>query len=289
MLADVPAHLKIFDMKYSGVGLTWKYFHDNDILSKNSLHGSDPLPEFLRYIQDRDLWTFTLSNTEPFTTYFDRVERNFNIWKTYLDSKYSKVVDRAITIGKFWLEHKNILMKELVRGHRVIHEIDGIYRIVLYCNSPILKSELGSYAFTAYPECDFSAIWHYNMEHNVSHFSLRSTADRVNVSVIAEKMGGGGHPAASGIQLEGACPQLPVKTYPNTSLSSEDVVTDHKLIEAIHDGMKAMDGTLRVECFETAWLQPKFIALLKRKFPTYDRLTFKTLAGDVYDVGINIA
>jgi len=127
------------------------------------------------------------------------------------------------------------------------------------------------------------------MEHNVSHFSLRSTADRVNVSVIAEKMGGGGHPAASGIQLEGACPQLPVKTYPNTSLSSEDVVYWPQTYRSYSRWYESNGWYSEGRVLRNCMAATKVHCAIKAQVPTYDRLTFKTLAGDVYDVGINIA
>ena len=48
-----------FDMNKSGVGITWEYFH-----------GSEEMPKFLLCIQDRDIWTNKIQESNSFCTGF---------------------------------------------------------------------------------------------------------------------------------------------------------------------------------------------------------------------------
>jgi hypothetical protein len=71
--------LQKFDLSECGATLTWKHFSPND-----------PIPAFLKYVKDRDLWNFDLpyseeiheavSNLKYQSGSFDRIERTFAIF-----------------------------------------------------------------------------------------------------------------------------------------------------------------------------------------------------------------
>jgi hypothetical protein len=63
-----------------------------------------------------------------------------------------------------------------------------------------IVSELGN-ALSSRPQCDFAILWNYDHINEKYNVSMRST-DKVDVSVICKKFGGGGHPNASGCKLE---------------------------------------------------------------------------------------
>ena len=78
-LADLPfAH---FDMNKSGAVLAWEYFHPNR-----------PIPVLLKYVQDYDLWTKELINTEENKAWRGSFNRTFERWQTM-----DLIVSRGVT------------------------------------------------------------------------------------------------------------------------------------------------------------------------------------------------
>ena len=53
------------------------------------------------------------------------------------------------------------------------------------------------------PDCDFAMIWYYDHEDRDIKVSLRAFHEKVDVSEIAKKFGGGGHKKAAGFRLPG--------------------------------------------------------------------------------------
>ncbi len=204
-LKNIPSELKIFDMKRSGVGITWDFFYPND-----------NMPKFLAHIQDRDIWAYRLSETNEFVAYFYEQKYDFSIWETYLEDS---MVESAIETGRQWLIYKDIIVSKAVnRSSYIIQEINQKYYIVLYSNSCDFKSDIGNKLFNKIPFADFSCVWDYNLSRNKSYYSLRSTDDRLDVSLIAKNFGGGGHRNASGCEFDGSTGCLPYTVIPNNGI-----------------------------------------------------------------------
>lgn len=249
-LKNIPTDLKIFDMSRSGVGITWDYFYPET-----------PIPKFLAYIQDRDIWTYKLPKTSEFITFFYEQEFNFEQWEKYL---LEENVDLAIHTGTAWIEYQKILIDKIIkRTTYVIQEINNKYAIVLYCNSPELKSDIGNKVFNKYPIGDFSAIWDYNLYKNQTSYSLRSTNDRFDVSAIAKIFGGGGHRNASGLMVEGMTGYLPFKMIPDHGLLSV-LCHSTKGKFLMHDE-EITFTLLKVNEIISEWMEEKYLDLIKRK------------------------
>src|SRR5579872_2420329 len=200
-LVHIPSNLKVFDMKRSGCGITWDTFFP-----------LEPLPRFLAYIQDRDLYSRKLTETSEFVAYFYDQEFDFVQWEEYmLDNK----VDEAIAKGKTILAYQKIVIDRLVnRASYFMQKVpnDGKIQIILYVNCPEFKSDIGNALMEKYPFGDFAVVWDYNAYRDQTAVSLRSIDTKSDVSVIAKKLGGGGHRNASGVTLSGIHGVLPFET-----------------------------------------------------------------------------
>lgn len=266
-LSYIYPELKIFDMKKSGVGITWEYFYDN----------SQSIPKFLDHIQDRDIWANQLANTNEFVTYFYQQEMNFDLWDTYLQPEN---VDSAIAKGSAWIEYQNIMIDRIMRkASYIIQEIDGEPRIVVYSNSTDLKSDIGNKLFNKIPIADFSVVWDYDIWKNQTVISLRSTNDRLDVSVIAKKFGGGGHRNASGLAYEGCQPILKF-----------DRIEDPGILELMLNGKNntLMIGSnlisyvmFDVKEVRPIWLENKYLTLLKKKMNVHSFIVFRSVSENV--------
>jgi oligoribonuclease NrnB/cAMP/cGMP phosphodiesterase (DHH superfamily) len=172
-----------FDMTKSGAMLTWEYFHP----------GKEP-PKFIKYIQDRDLWKWELEYSKEFSAAFDMVPFEFEEFEKFEDDS---VFDDAVRRGSYILAYSKTVIKKVCEkaSRRRYSGMD-----VLVVNSSHWMSEIGA---RLSPDCDFAVIWYYDHEDRMIKVSLRSFHDRIDVSEIAKRFGGGGHKKASGFQLSG--------------------------------------------------------------------------------------
>ncbi|XWV24767.1 DHH family phosphohydrolase-like protein [Tupanvirus deep ocean] len=258
---DFPSSLKIFDMNRSGAGITWDYFFPDQ-----------PIPKFLAHIQDRDIWTKKYSETSEFVAFFYEQEFDFDLWEKYLDDA---MVKKAIETGRSWLEYQKVIIDKVIKKTSyVIQEINGQYSVVLYCNCPELKSDIGNLVFKALPIGDFSCVWDYNLYTDQTNYSFRSTDDRYDVSAIASKFGGGGHRNASGAIFSGVVGCLPFNK-----------IEDPGLLQLLLYGTKGkidFAGTensyvlFKVKEIREEWVKPGYMDLIKRKSKDCNLIVFET-------------
>ena len=215
-LREIDDKYKIFDMNHSGAMLTWYYFFPEIIP-----------PLLIEYVQDRDIWTKKLPNTDDFASWFFTLPFDFKEYEKYLDDNVllEMIKIKGISFG----ELNNYYTKEAV-DHAIpkFCKIKGKYYFVAYVNSTICKSDIGNKIFDKYPLIDFATVYSIDDYNNSTSFSLRSTDKHADVSKIAFSLGGGGHKCASGIRLDYVTNQLPEKTYDNGQL--------YKLLDKIYFG-----------------------------------------------------
>ncbi|XWV26010.1 DHH family phosphohydrolase-like protein [Tupanvirus soda lake] len=259
--AEFPASLKIFDMNRSGAGITWDYFFSDQ-----------PIPKFLAYIQDRDIWTKKYPETSEFVAFFYEQDFDFELWEKYLDDA---MVNKAIDTGRSWLEYQKVIINKIIKKTSyVIQEINGQYSVVLYCNSSELRSDIGNMVFKELPIGDFSCVWDYNLYTDQTNYSLRSTNDRYDVSAIASKFGGGGHRNASGVMFSGMVGCLPFNK-----------IEDPGVLQLLLHGTKGnIDFAetensfvlFKVKEIREEWLKPDYFDLIKRKTQDCNFIVFET-------------
>ncbi len=170
-----------FDMTKSGAMLSWEFFHP----------GKEP-PKFIRYIQDRDLWTWELEYSKEFSAAFDMVPFEFEEFEKFEDDS---VFDDACKRGSYILAYSKTVVKKVCEK-ATSRKLGG--KDVMVVNASHWMSEIGA---RLAPDCDFAMIWYWDHEDKHTKVSLRAFHDAVDVSEIAKQFGGGGHKKASGFQL----------------------------------------------------------------------------------------
>ena len=171
----------IFDMSKSGATLAWEFFHPGK-----------EAPKFIQYITDRDLWKWELPYSKEFSAAFDMVPFEFEEFEKFEDDS---VFDDAVKRGSYILAYSKTVVKK-VCDKAAARKIDG--KDVLVVNSSHWMSEIGA---RLAPDCDFAMIWYYDHNDKVIKVSLRAFHDKIDVSEVSKKYGGGGHKKAAGFVL----------------------------------------------------------------------------------------
>lgn len=191
---DRPPILAWFDMNQSGAVMAWKFAQPG----RN-------VPEFLRYIEDRDLWHFTRGDaTRQFSAALKCYDQNFDVWDKLADpGETAKLVQEGAGILRAHRANlKNILndsyMTEIAGHHVPTVNIHGLF-----------ASDIGNLLLTKYPDAPFSATWSRDKNGAVK-YSLRSEDLRMDVSAIAASFGGGGHRNAAGFSVPDEFDMVPI-------------------------------------------------------------------------------
>lgn len=172
----IAAH---FDMDHSGARMAWDFCFPGE-----------PVPPLIDHIEDRDLWRFRMMTTHAVSAALRTYDHDFGLWDE-LD------VPSLIAEGTVVLRghQKNV---QAFIANRYWDEIGGVrvpvvnvpYHYASDCADAMLRAE---------PDAPFCASWFKRADGKVQ-FSLRSRDDRMDVSEIAKKFGGGGHRNAAGFE-----------------------------------------------------------------------------------------
>ena len=169
----------VFDMERSGAMMAWDHFKP---------WGTTGL-EFIRYIQDRDLWKKELVGSEAFTMGLRSYPQDLDLWQKFFKDGPMDLIQEGITVLRYYRQ-----LVEQVKSIAFEAEIDGIK--VPVCNSSFaLASDVAGELAEGKP---FAAVFYDTPDGYV--YSLRSRGDGMDVSQIAIKFGGGGHKNASGFK-----------------------------------------------------------------------------------------
>lgn len=200
-LKEIDDKYKIFHMNYSGAMLTWYYFFPEV---------SPPL--MIQYIQDRDIWTKKLPNTDDFASWFYTLPFDFKEYDKYLDDNLlmEMINTRGISFGELNNYYTEQAVEYCVPK---FSKIKDKFYFVGYVNSTICKSDIGNKIFDRFPFIDFSAVYSISDTTDSTSFSLRSTIKHADVSEIASSLGGGGHACASGLKVNYVTNHLPGEVY----------------------------------------------------------------------------
>lgn len=182
-LKDFPG--AIFDMNHSGACLAWRYFHPET---------HDPL--FVRYIEDRDLWRFQLPKSREVSAYIQSFDYSFSAWNE-LHDQISNDLDGYLTgpvrEGTAILRAKEQMVKQMA-DNAVVKSVGG-YEVPV-ANATCYFSEVGEELCIRNPEKPFAAYYLDRKDGN-RQWGLRSRGG-FDVSAVAKRYGGGGHPGAAG-------------------------------------------------------------------------------------------
>lgn len=182
-IEKIPEH--IFDINHSGAALAFKYFHPEK-----------KIPKIVKLVEEGDLWKFKSKHAKEILAYTGLFDFDFKIWDKLIslgekESNYKKFAEYGAAI----ISYEDKVIENIIRenAYPVIFEGHKIYAI----NAPrFLRSQIGHLLAKKYPP--FSLVW--QRDKNRIEVSLRSNC-RIDVSKIASKFGGGGHPNAAGFSL----------------------------------------------------------------------------------------
>ena len=179
----------IFDMTKSGARLAWEWFHP-----------SDCVPLFVKLVEDRDLWKFTLPNCRELNAVFFSHPYDFGVWTT-LSQSCALIVDydEMVAEGRA-IERKHAKdVAELVTKLKHTREFERFGTAWIPCaNLPYtMASDAANLMAEGQP---FAASYYQDADGNFV-FSLRSREDGADVSEVAKRYGGGGHKHAAGFRV----------------------------------------------------------------------------------------
>jgi hypothetical protein len=184
----------IFDMHRSGAGMAWDYFCS--IWDR---------PDFINYIEDRDLWKKSLPGGDEFTIALRSYPQNFDVW----DGLAKAGAQALIAEGKSLQRYYRLRVEELKRsayravipipGHRSDAPADVSHVDIAIANAPYFAASEVAGELAALPGVEFGACY-FEVRAGEWQYSLRSRGD-FDVSAIARCFGGGGHPGAAGFTV----------------------------------------------------------------------------------------
>jgi len=211
-------HCLIYDKSISGATLAW-----------NAYFPTKPIPLLVQYVQDRDLWSWTLPDAKEVCAGLSEVlvtnvvgenlsQYEYNALKVREWSKYLLTED--------WLEEAKlkgtIILSIINRSIKSSYKDGGDHiinnQLVRVCNTNMYISDLGNYICQTYDDSsdkkykyDYAVLWRYDHNRDIVYVSMRSRKGGVDISKIAEqfkyidkngeKSRGGGHQAAAGFEI----------------------------------------------------------------------------------------
>jgi len=263
----VEKSLKTFPDKYSarfdidktvsGCSLTWMEFYPDQ-----------SIPAFLTWVQIGDTWNWQQDPSLDVKAIVEAMyalqvfESFHSLEDMFQKSSANPNMAKELEIsGKAILKYQDDLCLS-VASHSCLAKVtlvDGTTtHLGLVVNSGTLNSHVGNWMDkfasqlrTAGVPVDFCAVWAYYWSDKDSKItvSLRSPGPGIDLSVMAKsiagngKLGGGGHPAASGFSIDGLnnlnnifVPQPYISLEPlpfPTSASSEVISYEHHLTESL--------------------------------------------------------
>ncbi len=185
----------IRDPKYAACFLVWKYFK------------KDSAPDFVKYIQDLDLWAFKLPDTKYFIAGLEDFKGTFtkktiNYVLKHLDFDYFNIEkQKIIEKGKVVVEHQTKNIKEQLYYGKIINFYG---RKTFIINTLFFASVFADVFFKEkkYKNIEIIIIWYKEYKTGKFKFSLRKRKEsKVDLSLIAKDFNGGGHPGASAFTL----------------------------------------------------------------------------------------
>lgn len=177
----VPEH--VYDENRSGATIAWSYFHPDSAI-----------PRLMTYLEDGDLYRYTLPETRDIFSYLLVLPFEFSAWDELAlgledDAKRTIILDKATAYTEFFEALAN---SSIERAKKVRFEGYEVYFVATHPNIT-MKSYVAHELYTKLPPFALVVTAHPNG----FGVSIRGN-ESVDVSKIAEKYGGGGHPGSSG-------------------------------------------------------------------------------------------
>jgi oligoribonuclease NrnB/cAMP/cGMP phosphodiesterase (DHH superfamily) len=177
----VPEH--VYDVNRSGATIAWDYFHPGE-----------PVPRLMKYLEDGDLYHYALPETRDIFSYLLVLPFEFPAWDELAlgledDAKRADILKTASGYTKFF---EALAESSIERAKKVRFEEYEVYFAATHPNIT-MKSYVGNRLYTKLPPFALIVTAHPD------GFGVSIRGDgSVDVSKIAAKYGGGGHPGSAG-------------------------------------------------------------------------------------------
>jgi oligoribonuclease NrnB/cAMP/cGMP phosphodiesterase (DHH superfamily) len=172
-----------FDMKKSGSRLAWEFFHPDQ-----------PIPDLVRFVEDRDIWTWQYPESASFLAALDMEPLTFERWQAIANFDAPQQV-AYIERGRAMDEKFSKLAELLVEQAQPV-VFNGITGLMV--NAPgVFHSLVGD--LLCKKSGTFALLWTVD-KNGVVKCGLRSKPG-FNCIALAESMGGGGHAQACGFKM----------------------------------------------------------------------------------------
>ena len=185
-----------FDMGKSGARMAWEFCFP-----------AFDAPELVSLVEDRDLWRFKYGDdTRALHRYLGATNKTFDAWSMVNSSLLAfGSKSKPLSVGLVLLaDHENRCRELVTTAHTMfIGPVDAMavnapYWYAMAVNAPYwYASDVGHMLLEEYPHTPFSAVYSKRRD-GKTQFSLRSRDDRLDVSVVAASLGGGGHRNSAG-------------------------------------------------------------------------------------------
>jgi oligoribonuclease NrnB/cAMP/cGMP phosphodiesterase (DHH superfamily) len=170
----------LFDMERSGAALAWDFFIGGE------------RPDFIEYVQDRDLWRKSLPAGDEFTIALRSYPQEFLVWDRLIEGGAAHLIQEGYPLQRYY----RLRVEELKR-HAYPATLGGAAFWV--SNAPYFAAS--EVAGELSDKTGFGACY-FEVEPGKFTYSLRSRGD-FDVSAIARQFGGGGHKNAAGFKSAG--------------------------------------------------------------------------------------
>jgi oligoribonuclease NrnB/cAMP/cGMP phosphodiesterase (DHH superfamily) len=173
-----------FRMDRSGAGMTYEY-----------LFPGLPVPRLIQYVQDNDLWKHELPRSRAIAAWIRSEYQNFENWK-YMETmlETTEGFETAAGRGDAILREQERVVREIARQAWVTSSPMGK---IAYVHCPVYQSEVGE---VLAKDADIVVIWRFNVKAEIV-LSFRTRKPGLDISRLAEELGGGGHAQSAGATI----------------------------------------------------------------------------------------
>lgn len=174
-------HTVHFDLAHSGAVLAWRHFHPEA-----------PLPELLAYVQDQDLWSWSLPDTREVNAAIASYPRSFEAWERLTKRPSAELGREGAAIVR---THKLDIERALHAAHPLSVDRYRVEAVNAREQRAWIGHELASRARFGTP-CGVV----YRLTGGHVDASIYSVGD-FDVAKLAAHFGGGGHHNAAGFSV----------------------------------------------------------------------------------------
>ncbi|MDD5030862.1 MAG: DHHA1 domain-containing protein [Rhodoferax sp.] len=172
-----------FDMKQSGARLAWHFFHPKQ-----------PVPDLVRFVEDRDIWVWQYPESAGFLSALDMEPMDFVRWQTVAGFNAAELAS-YIERGRAMDDKFNKLAYDMAQAAQPVlfNGVAGLMANVPSAFHSLVGDLLCKQSGT------FALLWTVDKT-SVVKCGLRSRSG-FNCITLAETMGGGGHAQACGFKM----------------------------------------------------------------------------------------